>query len=531
MPGCCCVLIGWEVVIKRVVFSIMQVAFRVDASEQIGTGHFMRCLTLADAFEQLQAKIYFICRHLPEYLREMLKAKGYICLTLEAECTNNKPALDGLYMNWLGVSQEQDAKETKLALSSVANLNWLVVDHYALDVYWERQLKSVASRCLVIDDLANREHDCDILLDQNICKDMDSRYMDLVPDGCKLLLGPSYALLRDEFVKARAMLKTRQGTVKNVLVFFGGMDIRDFTSITLNALLKIGTKGLDVNVIIGERHPNKEKIMALCKKNKIQCHVQTKNMAKLMSSADLAIGAGGTATYERLFLKLPSLLTPVSDNQVEPLEYMEKLGLYELFHNEKQLVDKLRKSLSKEIPAPPDCIRNGKPDVVRLMVKFFCELVSPKPFHVRNTYKWLQDNQLRKDFMLQELPNLNNHFSYWRKLLESNNQNVYSIVYESQHVGNCGLKGIDDEHGTCELWIYIGQPDARGLGIAKTAVLQLLSIAKTELLSSSVFLHVARNNKTAIRLYEKTGFCKVEEKLTYPWRGKEADVLRMECKL
>ena len=173
----------------------MNIAFRVDASTQIGTGHFMRCLTLADALKQHGAKIRFASRHMPEYLRDMLVVKGHEFMLLDSSPSD--AISDGLsHANWLGTSQHADAQDTVQALSG-QTWDWLIVDHYALDARWESALRQTAKNIFVIDDIADRQHDCDVLLDQNLYADMDSRYTGKVPAHCQLLLGPRYALLRD----------------------------------------------------------------------------------------------------------------------------------------------------------------------------------------------------------------------------------------------------------------------------------------------------------------------------------------------
>ena len=179
----------------------MNIAFRVDASTQIGTGHFMRCLTLADALKQHGAKIRFASRHMPEYLRDMLVVKGHEFMLLDSSPSD--AISDGLsHANWLGTSQHADAQDTVQALSG-QTWDWLIVDHYALDARWESALRQTAKNIFVIDDIADRQHDCDVLLDQNLYADMDSRYTGKVPAHCQLLLGPRYALLRDEFRQLR----------------------------------------------------------------------------------------------------------------------------------------------------------------------------------------------------------------------------------------------------------------------------------------------------------------------------------------
>ena len=267
----------------------MRIAIRVDASSQIGTGHLMRCLTLADALQQRGAQIRFVSRHMPDHLRDMLNTKGH-----EFSLLNSIPSKeivdDRSHAHWLGVSQEQDATDTSQALSDQA-WDWLIVDHYALDARWERVLRNAVKRVLAIDDIADRQHDCDVLLDQNYYTDMQTRYTGKVPAHCQLLLGPRYALLREEFRRVREQVKPRNGPVKRILVFFGGVDPDNYTSRAIEALANIGNSDLHVDVVIGAQHPHRAQTETACAEHDFICHVQTDRMAELMAAADLAIGA------------------------------------------------------------------------------------------------------------------------------------------------------------------------------------------------------------------------------------------------
>jgi len=290
-----------------------RIALRVDASSQIGTGHFMRCLTLADGLKKRGAQTRFVSRYLPEHLRGMLAAKGHEFELLDSN--QNDMGLDELaHARWLGISQIQDAADSIQVLSD-ANWDWLIVDHYALDFRWESILRRTAKKILVIDDIADRQHDCDLLLDQNLYANMQTRYTGKVPAHCQLLLGPRYALLRDEFRQLHDQIKPRSGPVQRILVFFGGIDADNYTGHAMEMLSKMDIPGIYVDVVIGAQHPYRAEIETNCDTQGFVCHVQTNRMAKLMATADLAIGAGGSAIWERCCLGLPTLTICVADNQ------------------------------------------------------------------------------------------------------------------------------------------------------------------------------------------------------------------------
>lgn len=302
----------------------MKIALRVDASSQIGTGHFMRCLTLADGLKRGGAQIRFVSRHMPEHLRRMLVGKEHEFIPIESSPSVSPDDLS--HAHWLGTSQEADAHDTIQALSDQA-WDWLVVDHYALDVRWESLLRTTVKKVMVIDDIADRQHNCDVLLDQNLYADMETRYTGNVPPHCRLLLGPRYAVLREEFRQLRKHVTPRNGLVKRVLVFFGGVDADNFTGRTIEALSNLRIEGLRVDVVIGVQHPQREQIESACAQGDFVCHVQTGRMAELMATADLAIGAGGSASWERCCLGLPSLTFSMARNQGPVVEEAALRGL------------------------------------------------------------------------------------------------------------------------------------------------------------------------------------------------------------
>lgn len=306
----------------------MRIAIRVDASIQVGIGHFMRCLTLADALKQRGAQIRFISRLLPQHLQNMLVAKGHQFMSLD------RSSIEGIsdnlaQSNWLGTSQHADAQDTVQALSDQA-WDWLVVDHYALDSRWETALRLTAKNILAIDDLANRQHDCDILLDQNYYHDLSRRYQGLLPERCVNLLGLAYVLLRPEFIEAKQRLRARDGIVQRILVFLGGSDHTNQTQKVVKALKQLNISDIKVDVVVGSANPNRNAIQALCDElPNITFHCQISNMAELICNADLGVGAGGAAMWERCYLGLPTITVVFAANQVRTTEDVADIGAIE----------------------------------------------------------------------------------------------------------------------------------------------------------------------------------------------------------
>lgn len=308
----------------------MKIAFRVDANAQIGSGHLVRCATLAGALKAHGADTLFLCRGLPESWQAWLARQQLPWCELGA----SRAAFDAVpgdtpHAAWLGTSWAADAEDTRQALGAGA-WDWLVADHYALDQRWERALRPAAQRLLAIDDLADRDHDVDALLDLNLYDHAASRYAGRVPAAARLMLGPRFALLRPEFAAARAALAPRVDAVRRVLVFFGGFDAGNATGRVLQALDLLRRDGIGpfaVDAVIGAQHPARDALQSYCAERPgWACHVQTERMAELMGAADLAIGAGGGATWERCALGLPTLAVAQAANQVEQVETAARAG-------------------------------------------------------------------------------------------------------------------------------------------------------------------------------------------------------------
>ncbi len=309
----------------------MKVAIRTDASVIIGIGHVMRCLTLAEELQLKGVEVLFICRNLRGNLIDFIRAQGYSVAELDQIEAGRQGELESEHVqhsNWLGVSQECDAEQTYQILAKESPWEWLIVDHYSIDEHWETKQKEIVKKILVIDDLADRVHNCNVLLDQNYYVDMADRYTKLLPTSCQKLLGPRYVLLRKEFREQRVKERSNNRQIKKILIFFGGTDADDWTGKVLRAIIDFLPDEITVDVVVGGTSPHKEKLEILCSdKNKINLHVQVNNMAQMMANADMSIGGGGTVTWERCYSGLPTIAWPVADNQKKLLQDSAAAGL------------------------------------------------------------------------------------------------------------------------------------------------------------------------------------------------------------
>ncbi len=306
----------------------MNIVIRTDSSTLIGSGHLMRCMTLAQRYCMDGDNVMFVCRDLSGNMSDLVLKNSFALEMLPA--AEVKADFTG-YAKWLTVTQEQDASEVIEIVKTLGKVERLVVDSYAIDITWENLLRPYVGEIMVIDDLANRQHDCDILLDQNFFLNKESRYQGLVPKHCHLLLGPKYALLRDEFYQVRKSMRSRDGQLRNILVFYGGVDATDETSKAIQALQNLRDAGalhdVQVTVVVGASNERKEDIAYLCKQAGARYLCQVSNMAELMAEADLMLGAGGSTTWERCFLRLPAIVIAIAENQVQICEDCAKEGL------------------------------------------------------------------------------------------------------------------------------------------------------------------------------------------------------------
>jgi len=303
----------------------MNVVFRADASVVIGSGHVMRCLTLARALRDRGCDVRFILREHRGAPTELLAGEGFPLTLLPAPAT--EPGPDEDYAAWLGVPPAVDAAETVSALKGFEP-ELLVVDHYALGSEWERAVKAHVSRLMVIDDLANRLHDCDLLLDQNFSAQPESRYRGLVPPQCISLIGPRYALLRPEYRAHRKSASRPLAPPSRILVFFGGSDLHGLTGVALDALSRPDLAHFAADVVVTKNYGGVRRLEEqAAARPRTTLHGSRPHLADLMAGADLAIGSGGATTWERMCIGLPSIVVAAAENQRPSAEALARAGL------------------------------------------------------------------------------------------------------------------------------------------------------------------------------------------------------------
>ncbi|MFT6754010.1 MAG: UDP-2,4-diacetamido-2,4,6-trideoxy-beta-L-altropyranose hydrolase [Candidatus Azotimanducaceae bacterium] len=370
----------------------MNIVFRVDGSLEIGTGHVMRCITLADEFRRNGVACHFITREQPGSLQSLIRDRGHVCHCLpeiHSELRDNAEL--GLladedcflkYEGWLLGGWENDADQSFEIAQSIKP-DWVIVDHYAIDDRWETILAGCCKSLMVIDDLANRRHNCKVLLDQTYGRSSEF-YRELVPPGCELLCGAQYALLRPQFEHMRDFSLSRRESPRlhNLLITMGGVDQGDITSLVLDSLVGSGLPmSCQITVVMGKTAPWLDNVREKANDSPwpVAVLVGVQQMAEVMTYSDLAICAAGSTTWECCCLGLPSILIVAAANQKEGCKVLTSQIACPMIES----VDQIRSELSSKIhcflgnmPAMDNCTQQMKTVTSGLGVKMVCGVIS-----------------------------------------------------------------------------------------------------------------------------------------------------------
>lgn len=282
----------------------MKITIRADSSSIIGSGHIMRCLNLAKALKGRGCEVSFLCQKNEGSLNDwLLKEQHFDVFELEETKT---------------FEQERDADQSRKIIGNLKGLDWLIVDHYKIDQVWQRRLRDVAQKILVIDDLSDREHDCDAFLNQAVLDSKDNPHQDRVPESCVKFLGPRFALIDPQFLKRRQNMDPgkRSKQIQNIFSFFGGSDKDHFSLKFIEAVQNNKNRNLNYHLIVGRQTPGAEKILKEAGENdQIKTYHSIKDMAGFISTMDLFVGSGGMITWERCCLGVSGIVVSMADNQ------------------------------------------------------------------------------------------------------------------------------------------------------------------------------------------------------------------------
>ena len=505
----------------------MDIIFRVDASLQIGTGHVIRCLTLADKLKESGASVGFISRKHKGNLINKIRSEGFNVFELELmerdKCDNKL-----LHSHWLGTTQQQDAKDCINVLKE-NKVDWLITDHYGIDEDWQQDLKEHYNKLMVIDDLADRKHKCNILLDQNFGRQLQD-YKGLVPKSCELLLGSQYSLLRPEFSKWRkySIERRQQPVLKQLLIHMGGIDVNNITEQVLK-VLAISSLQNDINitVVMGKLAPHLDSVkkrLDILPFN-VDIKIDVDNMAEIMANADIAIGSSGTTTWERCCLGLPSIQIITAKNQEFSARILSENKVIKLIKSIDDIPNLLRTfsdwmldicKISASI-----CDGSGTFSTIRRMLIYkinsdkFGELelhnynildIDEKIFvlDMRNhpdIMKWMHNSSdISK----------NTHLTFINKLKGDVSRLYFLVKQQGKIIGSINFTNIVRPHYV-ELGIYTN-PFDRLKGSGNVLEEAANYFAFEELRVNKLRLEVFSHNKRAINFYNTRGYKLIETK-------------------
>jgi UDP-2,4-diacetamido-2,4,6-trideoxy-beta-L-altropyranose hydrolase len=503
----------------------MKILFRTDASLKIGTGHLMRCLTLAESLREEGAEVAFVCRVHPGNLIGILRERGFGVHELSSDNTSDRNLANKKkrltvedYEDWLGCTQEEDA-QTTLKVVGKGHYNWLIVDHYALDERWESQLRPITQKLMVIDDLANRQHDCDLLLDQNYFVDSASRYESLIPASALRFLGPEYALLRPEFAVARSQQQRRTSSsqIRRVFVFLGGTDPDNITGLVLKALSDPALQHLEVDIVLGSTNPHREHISILvAQRPKTQLHVQVSNIAELMAKADLAIGSGGATTWERLSLGLPSLVVIIAENQRALSEVLHQRGWIVELGNSRELTfksiydavrEQIKKRSENSLPSSDCSIVDGQG--TERVTNCLTKGIAPENWVLREAkqkdcslyWEWVNEAEVRKQAFIQEMISWENHLTWFQKRLDDKQTMLVLAISEYGPIGQVRFEQTDEK---VSIDYSLGRA-MRGYGHGKFLMQSAIGFCQKRL-TGTLRAEVKITNFRSISIFKELGF-------------------------
>jgi UDP-2,4-diacetamido-2,4,6-trideoxy-beta-L-altropyranose hydrolase len=487
----------------------MHVIFRTDASLKIGTGHVMRCITLAKALKENSVNVEFICRKHDGNLVNRIRSNGFSVYELdllEGNVLDKKLS----HSHWLGVTQQQDVDDCINILKS-KKTNWIIIDHYALDEDWQNKLKPFCDKIMVIDDLADRKHQCDILLDQTFGRQKED-YSVLTPKDCKLLLGSQYALLRPEFSKWRVYSLERRSKpeFKQLLINMGGVDVDDFTGQVLDEL-KTCTLPSDVSVaiVMGGSAPHLESVKskAIMLPYKTEVKVDVDNMAEIMANSDIAIGAAGATTWERCCLGLPTIQIVTADNQINIAKNLDFINVIQLNDSNRQLsrgIDNISFFTSKmSLASSSIADGRGASRVEKFITskENYVDLFFMRPAKLEdvNFAYSLQTKEIRKYFVNTDIPSMNQHIEWFQKIINSPISQLFVLMLGTHQAGVLRVDNLKSSE--LEVSIIIS-PNYSGQGLAKQALKGVESLTPFKVLKAIIH----NNNIPSKGLFNRSGY-------------------------
>ena len=473
--------------------------FRADASSAIGVGHVTRCLTLAAGLSRRGWRSVFVCRD---------------------QTTQSVPGLAGASDRLIVLDAHDDASAMMSALPAGCDL--LVVDHYGWGRAQEERCRGWARRTLVIDDLADRGHDCDFLLDQTLGRSQEE-YRRLVGPRTRPLLGSRYALLRPQFRSFRVEAVERHREIRKVrriLVSLGGTDPHDISSRALRAIDRSGLD-VEVDIVMGKAAQNLPQVRELAGKldRPVRVLTDVADMAGLMIEADVAIGASGTSSWERCCMGLPSLVVITAENQrqisrvLADAEAIHVLGRADEV-TETIMCEALNRFASQcdrlaEMSRRAAAICDGLGEL-RVVIELLPPTHSASGRDIRLrfldvddadiTFAWQCDRRTRRYFRNPSPPSFDEHRAWLLDRL--NNEHTFTLMVLCSD-DPAGVLRLDrsPKRRRWEVSIYV-DPERYRQGVGSAA----LSLVRNALPNLDLWAQIVPENRASVALYTRLGY-------------------------
>tara|TARA_B100000780_G_scaffold148181_1_gene103549 strand:- start:213 stop:1724 length:1512 start_codon:yes stop_codon:yes gene_type:complete len=501
----------------------MLVYFRTDLSLKIGTGHAIRCLALSKSLQKKGIETRFIFRDYLDGTRPQIEKLFRKPLFIESEAKEKRGIINNEY-RWNNKTLKQDAIATRRLLQN-KDIDWLIVDHYSINREWEKVVKKEVKNILVIDDLGDRDHLCDVLLDSNSNPLAHSIYKKRVNKSTDLLLGNKYALLDPNFSKARSNLRKKNFKKPNILIFFGGIDLNEYTLQAVEAVNMLDMNISSVDVVVGGSYANKKALRLLCKKYEFRLHIQTKKMHELMANADISIGSGGSATWERCCVGLPSIVFAAAENQKDIIYHASRKGLIFSPSNKESFNFFIRKHLISFITNEPllefmsnNCLEaidgQGSNRVANLLIGKTLQVRNVDLKDTKNIFNWRNDPLIRNVSRKKNIIKFSDHMAWMNKIISSD-QNAFLIVEKNKEA--VGVVRYDmSELNIAEVSIYL-VPKEIGKGLGKSVLLKADEWFKSHYPDIKIInANVLSSNSKSIHLFESANY-----KLNNCWLSKK----------
>jgi UDP-2,4-diacetamido-2,4,6-trideoxy-beta-L-altropyranose hydrolase len=493
----------------------MRVTVRVDAGPLIGGGHAMRCLTLADALAGEGANVTFVSATMPDSIAERIRSAGHLLARIGAVAELLQR--EGSDWHEPPLPADVQLRDAALTQSACGECDWLIVDHYLLDAHWHSAARNFAGKVLVVDDLANRHYDCDLLLDQTFGRNA-SNYRAFVPPTAKVLTGAIYALLRSEFARERPLaLKRREeiGPVGHVLVSMGTTDIGGMTAGIVEQLLALAPN-CDFDVIVGPEAPSLARLKTVAHEAaRLSLHIGTNGMAELMRDADLAIGAAGSTSWERSCLGLPAIALVLAGNQRAGAEALAEVGAIiavdetdEIAREAKRLIGDTDRLAAMSAAAFPIADGLGTDRVVRAMKDSDSGQavgLTLRPATMDDAmllWLWRNDPLTRRQSRTTSPIPWAEHVRWLTAALGEKRRTHRIGERDGSPVGAISLQSAE---GGSEVSIMVA-PEERGTGVGRS----MLKAALAETDGFPIYASVRADNDASRKLFEFCGFKQVE---------------------